>query len=68
MKKTYIQPNVEVMNVNIKSTVLTGSLLLGDSIVEDENGGWAREEQRTEWDIWTNEEMYLEEEEEGYYY
>ena len=68
MKKTYIIPALEVVTLGNKA--LCQNLIIGSGMTDQTTGDGtdlAREE-RAEWDIWTNEEMYLEEEEEGYYY
>ena len=50
MKKIYLQPKLVVVNVNIRSSILEGSLTKFDKTVSGSNGGWARED--NSWDIW----------------
>ena len=52
MKKIYLQPKLVIVNVNIKSTILEGSLGKSSTSVSGSKGGWARE--NNSWDIWGN--------------
>ena len=61
MKKIYLQPNVEVLNVNLRNTILDGSLQKFEE--EADAGGWVKQEEQ--WDIWGK--MQEEEEDEAYY-
>ncbi len=59
MKKIYLQPKLVVVNVNIRSSILEGSLIKSDTTVSGSKGGWARED--NSWDIWgTNADDELE--------
>jgi len=51
MKKTYLQPKLVIVNVNIKSVILEGSLLKSNNTVSGASGGWVRED-NSSWDIW----------------
>ena len=73
MKKTYLQPQFEIVNIKLGASILVGSLEKKDgTTVKDEYGGWVHQEQA--WDIWSEEErkeqdeLYYDEYEDEYYY
>ena len=57
MKKTYISPELLVVKLASKRAFLEGSLQLTDALVEDEFGGWIKEENSpiTDKSIWDEE-------------
>lgn len=73
MKKTYLQPQFEIVNIKLGASILAGSLEKKDgTTVNDDLGGWVHQEQA--WDIWGEEErkeqdeLYYDEYEDEYYY
>lgn len=63
MKKTYLQPQFEIVNIKLGASILVGSLEKKDGTVIDDHGGWVHQEQA--WDIWSEEER--KEQDELYY-
>lgn len=72
MKKTYLQPQFEIVNIKLGASILEGSLEKRNETVEGIDGGWVHQEQA--WDIWSEEErkeqdeLYYDEYEDEYYY
>lgn len=49
MKKTYINPNIEVVKMNIHQQMLSGSLGKGSAPVTDSNMVLGREDEGDDW-------------------
>ena len=54
MKKTYIQPNVEVMNVKVQESLLQVSI--NNKEINGNNAGLSRENQG--WDLWDDDDNW----------
>lgn len=46
MKKTYIIPELQIIKMHMQDSILLNT---SETTVEDENGGWVKEERGTGW-------------------